>query len=141
MNFFATAGSRLDNSLPDAQFINSQPQAVSRFTCTDSVSVMLVADLVDSIDVSKSSCCDMISSRIYKDALGALVEQITYLFNMLSTGVFPTAWKKGVVTPIPKKGDITKLDNIRPITQTHFCGKFFEKIVNSRIMNYLETNG
>lgn len=128
-NFFAGVGQKLDNDLPKSPFVNIYRQTDLEFTCTNSVSVQLVLDLIGDIDVSKSSGCMMISSRIYKDALEVLVEQLTYLFNLsLTTGVFPSAWKACVITPIPKKGDCTLLNDIRPITQTHICGKILEKI-------------
>lgn len=65
--------------------------------------------------------------RIYKDALGALCEQLTYLYNLsLITGCFPLAWKRGLVTPLPMKGDTSDVNDIRPITITHICGNFLK---------------
>lgn len=52
----------------------------------------------------------------------------------------PSAWKSGVVSPRPKKGDPTNPNNIRPITQTHICGKLLEKVINARLTDYFESN-
>lgn len=64
----------------------------------------------------KSSGCLQISSKLYLDAFEALPEQLLFLLNLsLRTQLFPTAWKKSVVVPIPKKGDRYLMENTRPI--------------------------
>lgn len=53
--------------------------------------------------------------------------------------------EKGIITPIPKKGNNTEVNNIQPITLTQICGKLLEKIVTARlitvnIMKFIVTN-
>ena len=82
-----------------------------------------------------------ISSRLVKDTILAIPKQITYLFNAsIKTGMFPDSWKMGRVTPIPKNGDVTNLNNIRPITLTPIIGKLLEKYMNDKVVEFLETN-
>ena len=44
------------------------------------------------------------------------------------------------MTPIPKTGDMSDINNIRPISQTPIIGKLLEKHVNEQIVTYLEDN-
>ena len=44
------------------------------------------------------------------------------------------------VTPIPKNGDVTNLNNITPITLTPVIGKLLEKYINDTVVEFLETN-
>lgn len=57
---------------------------------------------------------------------------------MFKTNCFPSDWKRGTVTPIPKKGDPTRMDNLRPITITHMAGKLLEKHMAEFMEDYME---
>ena len=52
----------------------------------------------------------------------------------------PNCFKISRVTPIPKKGDITVMNNFRPISNTPFTSKILEKHVNSAIYDYMKGN-
>ena len=59
----------------------------------------------------------LISSRLLKDALFAIPEQIAFLFNMsLTTGIVQEARKEGLITPIVNKGKATNVNYLRRIT-------------------------
>ena len=49
-------------------------------------------------------------------------------------------WKNTIVAPIPKKGNTEYVTNIRPISLIHLGGKLLEKVVNEKLMKYLEDN-
>ena len=68
---------------------------------------------------------------------------ILAVFNHIwTTGFFPPAWRKAVVVPIPKPDkDLTNPNNYRPIALTSCLCKVMEKMVNSRLMWKLETEG
>ena len=68
---------------------------------------------------------------------------LTKLFNYcLSTGYYPTYFKKGLMIFIPKAGkDISSPANYRPITLLNLIGKAFGKLVNARLVEHLESNG
>ena len=98
-------------------------------------------NLINSIKLYKSSGIRDIGSRLLKDGLSALPEQIKFIFNLsLSKCSIPKSWKEAKVTPIPKKGDMSDINNIRPISQTPIIGKLLEKHVNEQIVTYLEDN-
>ena len=61
-------------------------------------------------------------------------------FNQcLHQGIFPYELKVGRITPIYKKDDECSLENYRPVSTLPIFGKIFEKIIYSRIDNFLTT--
>ena len=97
--------------------------------------------LVRQIKVFKSSGIDNISSRVLKDALTILNNQLLFLINMsLRTNDFPYDWKKGTVIPLPKVNNPTKVGDLRPITLLPIPSKIIEKIAYRQLMNFLENN-
>ena len=76
-----------------------------------------------------------------KDSLVCLIDQFLFLVNLsLRTGTFPTDWKKAIIIPLPKDGDLSNCNNYRPISLLPVPGKIIEKIYHSRLMSYLEDN-
>lgn len=69
-------------------------------------------------------------------------EQVLRLFNLIwSEGVYPESWQTSIIIPIPKPGkDSTNPNNYRPISLTSCFSKLMEKIINARLVWYLETN-
>ena len=63
------------------------------------------------------------------------------LYNLIwSTGDFPSSWGVAIVLPIPKPGkDHLQATNYRPISLTSCLCKVLEKMVNVRLMWYLES--
>ena len=140
-NFFNTLGSKISDSLPSIQ----KPYTTLNTECKlDNIPLITeteVINLINSISTNKSSCIDKLPARLLKDALLAIPKQITQLFNIsLTTGIFPDAWKEGKITPIPKKGNTSNINNIRPITQTPIIGKLLERYVANHVKEYLEKN-
>ena len=57
------------------------------------------------------------------------------------TGKFPEDWHKAVITPIPKPGkDKTEATNYRPIALTSCICKTMERMINDRLVWFLESN-
>lgn len=63
---------------------------------------------------------------------------LTHMFNeVLSSGVFPEALKTAVVIPIFKSGDKLETSNYRPISLLPVLGKLLEKILNCRLVTFV----
>ena len=61
--------------------------------------------------------------------------------NIWQTQSFPDIWRKALVIPIPKPGkDLSDPFNYRPIALTSCLCKLMEKLVNKRLIWFLETN-
>ena len=100
-----------------------------------------VIDVLCALDASKSHGYDNLSVRLIKDAAPFIVYPLTYIFNLsLEMGKFPDALKIAKVTPLYKKGSKDDPGNYRPISVLPVIAKVFEKLVNGRLMDFLESN-
>ena len=100
-----------------------------------------VIQLVKNIDTGKSSCVDNVSTRFCKEAMLSIPDVVCRLCcKSLETGIIPTSWTKGVITVIPKDGDLSDPGNWRPITQTSVFAKLIEKLVHTRLLKYFMNN-
>lgn len=82
---------------------------------------------------------DGISNRILKQFKHLLVPPLTYIFHKcLSEGIFPKCLKKAVVVPVYKSGSKDQITNYRPISLLPSVSKILERIINSRLVKYLE---
>jgi hypothetical protein len=91
---------------------------------------LTIADIEQAIKGLKptsSAGFDQIPTFIVKDCSAALIEPLTFLFNLsLKSGVFPSRWKFSKITPIFKSGDINITCNYRPIALLSVFSKIFE---------------
>ena len=84
--------------------------------------------LIRKINISKSSGIELLSSKLLKDSFLVLSDKLTYLFNFsIQSSLFPDQWKKALVIPIPKPGDLKKVENYRPISLLPLPGKIWKK--------------
>lgn len=70
--------------------------------------------------------------------------KITFLrlLNQVWTDhTFPSEWRHSIVVPIPKNGASPEPSNYRPISLTCCACKVIERIVNRRLVQFLEDNG
>ena len=61
--------------------------------------------------------------------------------SSLASGVFPSRMKTAKVVPIHKGGSKLDIQNYRPISLLSAFSKFFEKIMQHRVSNFLNANG
>ena len=70
-----------------------------------------------------------------------ILDPLTYIFNLsFSTGLVPNRIKIAKVIPVFKKGDSDIPSNYRPISLLSIFDKLFEKMVCTRITNFLIQN-
>ena len=98
-----------------------------------------ILKLCKAIDTAKTSAIENLSSMVIKDAFCAIPHIISRLMNLsLHQGIFPEKWKQADIIPIFKGGDPCDVNNYRPISLLPLPGKLLEKIVHSRLSNFLE---
>ena len=94
-----------------------------------------------------SQCCDLspgpddIPYAFLRHMTDIVFNFLLGLYNFIwRTGDFPSAWSVAVVLPIPKPGkDHLHATNYRPISLNTYICKVLEKMVNVRLMWYLES--
>lgn len=112
------------------------PQVIDTFnfeTVTDNYVLQLINDL----EIGKSSGLDGLSPRIWKEIANNVHKTITNLINcMILENKFPNALKLAVIVPIHKKGDKVTTANYRPISLLNTVSKLFEKVIYAQIENF-----
>ena len=70
-----------------------------------------------------------------------MLPEVTWLYNLSLTATsFPDQWKRALVILIPKTGNLSNVQNYRPISLLPLPGKILEKLVHQQITTHLEEN-
>ena len=85
---------------------------------------------------------DMIHYQLLKHLPISCLQILLNILNYIWEGSdFPAEWRDATIIPIPKPGkDATLEDNYRPISLTSCLCKTMERIINDRLVYYLEKN-
>lgn len=85
---------------------------------------------------------DGLNNQLIKSTKLLIIHPLVHIFNLsLSTGCFPDCWKVASVSPIHKSGPKTNPGNYRPISLLSNLSKLLEKLVNKRLVSFLESYG
>ena len=82
---------------------------------------------------------DEIPVKVYKRFMKTLVPSITRIVNnCIRTGTYPDRYKQGIISPIPKEGDLTLVSNWRPVVLLPVASRILEGVLSRQLMYYLE---
>ena len=86
--------------------------------------------------------CDDIHYQFFKHLPFRSLDSLLRIFSQIwHTGILPDSWKKAIVIPVPKQGkDSTNPANYRTIALTSCICKTMERMVNDRLVWFLEKN-
>lgn len=90
-------------------------------------------------DLRSDSSLELETPILIKRMKLLILKPLTHIFNLsLSSGVFPAGWEVALVTPI----HIIVIKVIHAITDPshYFFSKLLEKLVNKRLVSYLNKN-
>ena len=101
-------------------------------------------ELIDAIQKSNNTATgpDEVHYQMLKHLPNNALSTILHIFNDIwATGVFPESWRLATIIPIPKPGkDHEEPSNYRPIALTSCLCKTLERMINKRLVWYLESN-
>lgn len=150
-NHFSSIGRNIGNKIPtvegsymdyfNKQYPNGNPYYEGSNLFLTPVVEEEVNKIIDSLDLKKSTGPMSIPPYIIKIYKPFFSHWLTKLINLsFETGIFPEVLKLAKVTPIHKKE--SKLDylNYRPISLLSVISKIYEKLIYTRIYDYLTTN-
>jgi len=81
---------------------------------------------------------DGLPLKFLKIVLPYILGPLTHVINhCLSFSVFPSQWKRAIITPVPKKSSATDLCDYRPIAILPCLSKIIEMIMAEQIQEYL----
>lgn len=83
-----------------------------------------------------------IPTHVLKENFHIIGQPLLRLINdCISNGVFPDFMKKGVITPLFKKGKREIVSNYRPISILPSLAKVFERVLYNQLYHHFEQNG
>ena len=105
------------------------------------VTVEEVQEVIKKINRFKSSVLKDVSAQVLKDVLNEFPFHLTHIFNLsIDNCEFPNSWKNATVIPLPKEGNSTNVNNLRPISLLPTLGKLLEKLIHKQTFEYLDNN-
>ena len=103
-----------------------------------------LTELTDAINISNDTTTgpDEIHYQMLKYLPENALVTILQIFNDIwTTGVYPESWRLATIIPIPKQGkNPAEPTNYRPIALTSCLCKTLERMINKRLVWYLESN-
>ena len=140
-SFFVHVGEKLASKIPPPSNVTFHTFLKNMSTNTfflHPVSTNEIENLISVLDVRKATGWDNIPSTLVQVANSYISTPLCYIFNLsFTTGQFPDLMKVARVLPLYKKGNVNGIGNYRPISILPVLSKLLEKIVNTRIVNYL----
>lgn len=98
-----------------------------------------VTSVILSLKNGSASGSDKISPKVVKNLQHQLTPLLVTLVNsMFASGVYPTAFKNAIVTPIYKGGGKDSVDNYRPISVLTIFNKIIERLILNRLTSFTE---
>lgn len=143
--FFVSIGPQLAGKIDMSQVTHtfgeylSEPYESSFYWVP--ISSVEVENVLQNCDTKKSHGHDNLPVKLLVDGACHISQPLAYIFNLsLQSGLFPNSMKIAKVSPVYKKGSKFDPGNYRPISVLPILSKVFEKLVNSRLMKYLNRN-
>ena len=148
-DFFSSVARKLNAKLNSSRLADSQTAI-----CEDDFTMYLKSRVTSSIFLSPCTSTEIeskiqefendkasdISVTLLKKCAPYISWHLSSFFNkFMECGTFPQVLKVGKVTPVFKKGDSQMFDNYRPISMLPIFGKTFEKIIYTRLYNFLNS--
>ena len=118
------------------KFSSSNDEYYNRVFCEDE----LKSSLARAHDTAEGP--DKIHYQLLKhlptESMALLLDILNYIWQ---SGNFPDCWREATVIPLPKPGkDHSDPNNYRPISLTSCVCKTFERMINDRLVWFLECN-
>lgn len=104
-----------------------------------------ILEVIQKLNPDKGAGEDGITNLLILKCSNTLVTPLRIIFNKsLRDGIFPDRFKKTIMHPIHKSGDMHDVDNYRPIALLNAFAKIFEKLVHAAVLHqvgpYLDEN-
>ena len=141
-NFFINIGKQVSETIKTnkdpMQYMPADRPHSMYLTPTDPLNVINVAKL---LKPKTSSGYDNISNKLMLEIIDIVAIHFSYIVNLsFSKGIVPIKMKIAKVIPIHKSGNRQDINNFRPISLLPAFSKLLEKLMYTRIIDYIERN-
>ena len=100
-----------------------------------------VASAIKDLNDKISRTPENIPSYFIKRISSSIISFLVFLFNSsLQFNFIPDQWKKSIIIPIHKKGDLNRPQNYRPISLTSGFSRLLESIIRKKILQHFISN-
>uniref|UniRef100_A0A669E0D3 Reverse transcriptase domain-containing protein n=1 Tax=Oreochromis niloticus TaxID=8128 RepID=A0A669E0D3_ORENI len=127
-----------------ARFEVKGPEAAAAKTSDSSSSPSLIVQEYEvrrtlrAVNPRKAAGPDGVTAKVLKECADQLAGVFTKIFNTsLSQSCIPPCLKSATIVPLPKRTNISSLNDYRPVALTPVIMKCFEKLVRRHIMSCL----
>ena len=142
IDYYTNIASQLTSNIPPTQRDAAsylQERVTQNFTmtpiCPNEVNTV-IEDLKNN-----GNKVNTISSTVLVESKHIITPVICHLINLfVQQGYFPEKLKNGCITPIFKTGDKKKVQNYRPVCSLSPLSKIIEKVINNRMVDFLNDN-
>ena len=138
--YFCNIGKKLANDLPQSgDFTKYLMNKVNATMFLSPVLRTEITKVIDHLNSKKSPGPDNMSPKILKYCGNALSEPLSKIFNSsIEAAKYPTKLKIAKVIALHKKNCYYQPENYRPISLLSCIDKIFEKIIHTRLMNFID---
>ena len=138
--YFCSLAENLNKSINNRNskwnnFRNYLPKAVESSIFIEDTTNDEIIEIIKEFHNDKSSVIPIVVVRHIAEIIAPM---LCKMYNVcIREGTFPQILKHGKIAPIYKKGPRDSIENYRPISTLPIFGKIFEKILYTRIYNYI----
>ena len=142
-DYFANIGATMSKNIPNKKNLVFK---IHNKSCLKSFAFQEIDEekvnfCINNIKVNSAPGSDGIPPRFVKLAKTILTPLLTKIFNKcIQHEIFPKAFKTAQVILIPKISSPKSLNDLRPISLLFVFSKLFEKILESRMLKFLNKN-
>lgn len=138
--YFANVGKNLAEEIPSCTIRQEQTSELancSSFGLMDT-DCYEVRTIIMNLKPSNAVGHDGIPTKVVKLVMNQIIPALVHIANRsFASGVFPSLFKTALIKPIYKGGDRGSINNYRPISILSALSKILERLINRRLISYL----
>ena len=143
-SFFASIGTKISQQIKNHDQIDHRQYLINRPVTTfhfHEITTQDVMCIISKLPNKKSTGYDEISTKTIKILSAVISPTLSLIINKcILHGTVPDEMKVSKIKPLFKKGDVTLLNNYRPISLLPCVSKIFERVLFNQLYEYFDRN-
>ena len=124
---------------PITSFVQYLSNSVSSSIFLEDTTPLEIVEIINNLKNGKASDIPIVVLKRPSKLISTILAKLYN--NSMQTGVFPSLFKTGKVSPIYKKDNKALIENYRPVSILPIFGKIFERIIYNRLYKFLTSKG
>ena len=143
-SFFASIGTKISQQIKNHDQIDHRQYLINRPVTTfhfHEITTQDVMCIISKLPNKKSTGYDEISTETIKILSAVISPTLSLIINKcILNGTVPDEMNVSKIKPLFKKGDVTLLNNYRPISLLPCVSKIFERVLFNQLYEYFDRN-